>query len=550
MAHPHPSCLAPAFVAFAAASVAATPTAPVDVVGHVTAATIYTEGASVERDVTVPGGARLLEVRCVPDNLADESLQVDGPAGLRVGEMRWERLSTAESTACHHSAHEGQLRTLEEQRAALAAKLTADEIAVEYLHRWGSLPGTPLAGSHAANGVPQPASPAQSAEALRRAAADLLEDQARLKRQAHDADEAIARVQSLVGAETRGERGWSVVHIEVATPAQALLHVRYQVSQASWRPVYRATLDSAAGTVRLERQAELIQASGEDWTDVHVRLATGQPHREPSGPQPQPWAITVREPTGPAHVDHESALAAGVQRVEVTGSSIKLKDMIGEQTDVDLSPVQVGATQRTFDAVFDTSRPITLASDGGGHMLTLDTTVLPAIARVRVLPDRGSSAWLVAEVARPAGTWPVGAMHLWRDGVLVGTARWQPEPGPRITLPFGRDDLLDVQVANPGPTKAEAGFLGSRAQRRYEMVATLTNRHATPVTVEMLDSAPVAMDDKVRASSTYDPLPTATAWHDKPGVAQWLLPMDAGQSRQVHVTHVVDAPDGAMLSGR
>src|SRR5258707_10425094 len=65
---------------------------------------------------------------------------------------------------------------------------------------------------------------------------------------------------------------------------------------AGWRPAYRAGLDSAGSKVLLERQGAISQTTGEDWTNVKLKLSTGQPRLSPQGPEPRPWKLSLYSP--------------------------------------------------------------------------------------------------------------------------------------------------------------------------------------------------------------------------------------------------------------
>ncbi|UUZ51559.1 DUF4139 domain-containing protein [Massilia sp. B-10] len=64
----------------------------------------------------------------------------------------------------------------------------------------------------------------------------------------------------------------------------------------SWKPGYRASLDSGASTIELARLATVAQNTGEDWSNVKLTLSTSQPRQSPVGREAQPWLLSWTRP--------------------------------------------------------------------------------------------------------------------------------------------------------------------------------------------------------------------------------------------------------------
>jgi uncharacterized protein (TIGR02231 family) len=89
------------------------------------------------------------------------------------------------------------------------------------------------------------------------------------------------------------------VSVQLASARAANVRLSYQVRGPSWQPSYRAQLNTAKQQVQLERQALVVQASGEDWSNVRLRLSTGQPSRSTQGVMPRPWTVDIAQPLPP-----------------------------------------------------------------------------------------------------------------------------------------------------------------------------------------------------------------------------------------------------------
>jgi uncharacterized protein (TIGR02231 family) len=173
-----------------------------------------------------------------------------------------------------------------------------------------------------------------------------------------------------------------------------------------------------------------------------------------------------------------------------------------------------------------------------------------ATLALRTSPQLDASAFLIAETAWPAGVWPAGPIQLVRDGAFVGTGRWNALDGERLTLSFGRDELVRVLAEPERDQQATGGFTGSRAERRLQRAYVIENHHRTPIDVQVLEAAPVSVDEQVRVTATFAPQPGELAWNKQPGVAMWTLAVGAGQSARVAADYVIGYPKDARLQQR
>ncbi|NRA75285.1 MAG: mucoidy inhibitor MuiA family protein, partial [Planctomycetes bacterium] len=70
---------------------------------------------------------------------------------------------------------------------------------------------------------------------------------------------------------------WSAtVLIQTQEEGQATVELAHDVPGARWIPVHQAILDEANGQVHWQSKAQVLQQSGEDWTDVQLTLSTAR----------------------------------------------------------------------------------------------------------------------------------------------------------------------------------------------------------------------------------------------------------------------------------
>ena len=515
---------------------------------RIVAATVYPDSARVERELKVPGGTRHIVLACVPAAVDVSTLQVDGDPELRLGEIRTTPLPQTRWAECDPSPLEKQTQALALKRASLEAQRDSNELALSYLKVWGS---SAHAGDRAdiAESVPKasakPASPPRPgalAGDLRQAAFDILVEQARVKREL----EALEREDTRLGdavPPSRGKAGWRSVRFDVWTPAAAALRVHYNVTNAWWRPTYRATFDTTRASLRIDRQADIVQGSGEDWGDVRVTLSTGRANRAAQAQLPHAWLldVVVPQPLGAIAYAPAAAPMNDMQRVEITGSSVKR---------LAAEPPPWGATATTTEVAteFSVAQTVTLPSDGETHTLQLASQAVAATLKRRVTPRTDRAVYLLAEAPRPAGSWPAGPLQSWVDGALVGRTQWQPSQGDKLEIALGQDDQMRVDIETPGAFTQARGVFGGSTERTSTAVYAVVNRHPSAVTVELLDAAPVPVNEAIHVTHAYVPQPTATDWNKTPGIVEWTLAIPAQETRRVSITHAVTASRDVIVS--
>lgn len=524
-----------ACAALAAIAAAAAVTAQAATPSRITDVTLYPDSATVVRTATVAAGARSVELACLPMTFDADSLRVEGDSSIRVGDVRVESVPS-EGSGCARTALDTQIRALEDQRAALGVQIQANALSASYLkavsERTGGDGRTPATDFSTLG---------RATDALARNAQDVFTRQEQLKKRDAELKAQLDALQRTHGSASSTLR---TVRIAVAAPRGGELRVSYQTSRAGWRPAYQASVDSVRSNVVVERQATLAQSTGEDWRGVHLRLSTGQPRNTPRGPEPYAWQLDIQPP--PQAMPYPAAPAAAIAPAP--------KARFGrnnEQREADAEPLfEVNPVQTAFATEFDLQGATELPSDAQKVTLTLASETLPAKLAARSTPRMDATAYLVATVDRPQGIWPAGTMQLRRDGAVVGSTQWNPaSEDQKVTLPFGRDDLVTVVVETPKTFQRSVGLLDNRNERQLAALYTVRNRHRDAIDVQILEATPVSQSDDIKVRSTFTPEPAKRNWERRAGVIAWEQTIPAGESARFSADYLISYPKDARITG-
>lgn len=497
--------------------------------------TLYPDSATIVRTTSVAPGARSVELTCLPPTFDVDSLRVEGDSSIRVGDVRVEAVPS-EGSGCAKTALETQIRTLQDQRTALDVQIKANALSASYLkavsERTGG-DGRAPATDFSTLG--------RATDALARNAQEVFTRQEQLQKR--DA-ELKAQLDALQQTHGSGSSTLRTVRIAVAAPRGGELRVSYQTSRAGWRPAYQASVDSVRSSVIVERQATIAQATGEDWRGVRLRLSTGQPRNTPRGPEPYAWQLNIQPP--PQAMPYPAAPAVAMAPAP--------KARLGrnnEQRETDAAPLfDVNTVQTAFATEFEVPTTVELPSDAQKVTFTLASETLPAKLTARSTPRMDTSAYLIATLDRPQGIWPAGTLQLRRDGAVVGTTQWNPAgEDQKVTLPFGRDDLVTVVVDTPKTFQRSVGLLDNRNERQLGALYTVRNRHRDAIDVEILEATPVSQSDDIKVRSTFTPEPAKRDWEHRPGVIAWQQTIPAGESARFSADYLITYPKDARVTG-
>jgi uncharacterized protein (TIGR02231 family) len=495
--------------------------------------TLYPGSATVERVVQVAPGATQVEITGLPANFDKDTVRLQADAGIQVGQVVTRDQARADSPSAREADLEAKVQALQDQVAAIDADIKSAQIVQGYLERLGT-GGDKPAPVDAKN-------LAGTLDAIRKGAFDAFErvrnDETKKRAVTKQLDAAkrdLAQAQA-------GTHAGRTITVQVAARQGGKIVLAYQVDRAGWKPAYRAALDSNASTIDLERMATISQRTGEDWSNVKLRLSTGQPGLVAYAPDPAPWLLDYRPP-----VDRRS------RQVETMPAApppppAPLTDVVSAE---DVGIPAVLETMLNFTTEFDVPARVTLASDGREIAVSLSRQTIKAAQRVVVAPRTGNRTPVVtAEAPRPDGVWLPGQVQLQRDGSYVGALFWNPQAGEQFRLAFGRDPLVRVTVEDRDRKSGQTGFFNGANQRRIAQAYVVTSTHRQPIDVLVLEPTPVSESDKVTVKTALRPEPDVRDWQQRRGLVGWTRTLKPNETARFDVDYVIDYPKEGYVQG-
>ena len=477
--------------AFAAARVEA---ADIEAASAVDAVTVYPDGASVTRVVTVelPAGDTTLVLKDFPLKLDPSSLRVEGEAnaGLTIGAI--DTRSPRAAPPVNLPELDKRIETLKDERADLDGAIAAATARRKFAERFAETSPAGIGEKGEARPLADwRAAFAAVADEVAAANAAIREAQRRQR----DIDREIARLE-----QDRATRPPSKLEVKIGlaanAPAKAMLHVTYTVPAARWTALYDARLDTGAKdrkpALELVRRAEITQATGEDWPDVALSVSTVRTALGGKAPELNP--LVVQYPLV-AQAAAPSSVPAGARSLQPHVA--KEQSLFADQAVEKKAVAEVSG----FQVVFRIPGRVSVgASEGAKSVYISDATISPDLV-VRSVPVIDPTAFLEASFIQgeDAPLLP-GRISIYRDGVFVGRGQMAAAgKEEKVRLGFGADDKVKIVRSVVKRNEGSTGLIVTTSKTDERAFKTaIRNGHDFPIRVAVEDQLPVSENDDIQ----------------------------------------------------
>ncbi len=517
-------------VALAAGEVRA---ANIDVSSAVDAVTVYPDGASVTRVVTLdlPAGENSAVLKDFPLTLDPSSLRVEGEAGARLTIGAIEASPPLAAPPVNLPELDKRLEALNDQRDDLQDVLDAATERRKFAVRFAEASPVGIGDKGEARPI------AEWRAAFAAVAEEVAITDAAIRdavRKQREIDREVARLQQ---DRTQKPSSKMEVRIELAAAAatKATLRVTYTVRNARWTPLYDARLDTGARdrkpALELVRRAEITQETGEDWSNVALAVSTVRTAR--GGKAPDLNSLIVQYPQPSRSAAPVSAPASPpfdrIQQFRFGGGTSG-----AEKAEERQATTEVGG----FQVVFKIPGRISLgASEGAKSLRVASANIAPDLA-VRAVPVLNPTAFLEASFKQGEDA-PLlaGAVAIYRDGVFVGRG-YMAAAGKdeTVRLGFGADDKIRIERAVLKRNEGTGGLIVTTSktdERAFK--TTVRNGHDFPIRIAIEDQLPVSEnEDIVVEMLPQTTAPTTTNIRDKRGVLEWAYEAKAGEVKDIN----------------
>lgn len=479
--------------------------------------TVYPNGALIERQIPVRAGEKLISLEGLPANFDITALKVQSQ---NVDVTAVTHLDSALNKPSGRESAQllQQIKQLEQQISKLSAQIQAAELQNKFL-------GNVTTGN---------------ASTVRQQAYDAFLTISTASQEKQQLEQRLAELNqdlAQIGDHQFNQRS---LQLHTLAPQSGQINIAYQVPYATWRPSYKAELNSRTQKMTLTRMAMIAQKTGEDWDNVQITLSTNTPKSVVQQVEPSTWLVDYYE----ANKDRASLL-----EMAPPPSPMAAKMSRANHEDGPAFP-QFEPVQQTYSTQFTTTTRTSIPSSSQQISLPLDQQNLNAQLTAWVIPQqRADRAFLSVETDRVTGDWPSGLIKLYRDGDYIGQRQWQNPTGDKMHFNFGEDEQLQVIVKNQPQKRDEAGSFSKNVQTTQSKHYQVKNHHQQAVDLIVFESLPQSQNGALKVSSQFSQPPTQTTWEGTEGIYQWRQQLAPQQSFDLNIDYQFKYPSDGYTSG-
>ncbi|WP_026201915.1 mucoidy inhibitor MuiA family protein [Bradyrhizobium sp. WSM2793] len=513
--------------------------ADLDATSAIDTVTVYPDGATVTRVITVdlPSGDSTLVAKDFPLGLDASSIRVEGEGGakLTIGTID---ARSPRAAPVNLPELEKRIEALNDQRADLQGAIDSANARRKFAEHFAETSPAGIGDKGEARPIAEwRAAFAAVGEEI--ASADTVIRDATRKTREIDRQIAQLEVERKAKPPSKLE-----VRMDVAATAatKATLRVTYAVRNARWMPLYDARLDTGAKDrkpqLELIRRAEITQSTGEDWSNVTLGVSTTRISRGGSAPELHSLVAQYPQVPKPLAAGSVSDLArpAPVLRQMQSPAMAKIAEAAEprERADEQQAIAEIG----DFQATFKIPGRVSLGAAEGAKSLRIAAMTVPADLAVRAAPVLDPTAFLEASFKQTDDTTLLpGKVAIYRDGVFVGRGKLSASAKDDIVrLGFGADDKVRIERAVLKRNEGSAGVLVTTSktdERTFK--TTIRNGHDFPIKVAIEDQLPVSeSEDIVVEMLPATTPPTASNIRDRRGVLEWSFDAKPGEVKDIN----------------
>jgi len=534
--------------------------AEVEAVSRVDAVTVFPMGAEVARvaKVQLEKGDHTILFRDLPAGAIEGSIRVEGNATgkLEIGSVDTRRTfvlrADAEASASERRRLEAEIEVVRDERGRFEAQVQGAETQKSLIANLAQLPARPAPSAGSERGEDWTAILTLIAAGTAEAQRVQQEAQIRIReidRKIEDLEKQLVSV-----AAERTERTEAKVFVVAQSALEADITVRYQVSHASWTPLYDVRLVTGAKTVApkidLTRRAAINQKTGESWDNVALTLSTTRPTAGAAAPDLKPLIVDFEPEARPAPMSMPEAVGRAADETAVAqeqDDGERFRDGLAAAAPVRKMAVAekpAEVIQAPFQALYAVPGRLTIPETGESKRVQLGAETAEPQLTVRAVPKVDAKAYLYAKFNLPKGS-PLlpGVVSLFRDGTFVGTGRLPLlSPGEEHELGFGIDDLVRVRHSIAQETRGETGLISTSRTDSRNYVLSVKSMHERAISMAVFDQIPVSANQDIKVELTGKTAPTEQNVDDKRGVLMWEGKLEPDQEQTIEFGYRVSWP--------
>ncbi|RLB69817.1 MAG: hypothetical protein DRH07_09935 [Deltaproteobacteria bacterium] len=482
-----------------------------------TAVTLYPNGATISEQTNIAAGSEVVTL-LLPNVAIPKSLKLAllNAPGEKISGIEYQSVLPDSSG---FQKLRDKISQLEQKIAAVDDQLKSRALALDYWKTEQEFPIKTLADTR------------EMGKIIAEESIVLLQESSQFRQQKLKLEKQLKEAKNQLQQKTgNNQRNWKI-EVRLAQPAATKLELAYsyRVRHAGWKSDY--TLNALPGKKKVEWiwSAKIIQQTGINWNGIHLKIASTEPVFTLTPPPVRPWEIRERQ-------------------VGIAPRNMKMKAMVMSQ-------------EVAMDAVADKEESMPVRTEGQLFDLydlgKVDiTTGKESQIKIREglwhakftylsRPLLSEQVFLQAnlDLTKDFLPLPTGMASIQVDGVHVGQRRFSLHEKQNVTMSFGSDPGLIVDVKTDH-VAGEKGLLSKKYTYSWNWTINFTNNKKIAVDLKVEDSSPHIGHQKITLKESFS-LPQP---HREKGKLIWNLALPPQGKRQIKYGYSVEYPENMPVS--
>ncbi|OQA96746.1 MAG: hypothetical protein BWY22_01619 [Bacteroidetes bacterium ADurb.Bin217] len=364
-----------------------------------------------------------------------------------------------------------------------------------------------------------------------------------VQKQIQDADKQLRELQNK-GQEVTGE---ILVTVSSKVQQSIQLECNYYVAEAGWQPIYDIRVKDVASPVAITYKATVYQNTGVSWSNVAVRLSTGNPTMGGTAPVLTPWILRGYKPQAVMKVGY----AASAPRI-----AEPVVDDYAFDNEVALEAKSIKSVVKKTKAVVDNklttiefaiNEPLSLVSNDKEALVTIQEYAIPAAYSYIAIPKLDKDAFLMAYIkGYEAYNFLSGNANLYFEGAFVGQSYFDTEQTQdSLAVSLGRDKGIQIERKRVDEY-SDKKFIGQKRKQQFTYDILVRNAKSVAVPIIIQDQIPLSSQQDIAVESISHPEGLLDA---KTGLVTWKFTLDKATTKKLQISFTVEYPKDLNVEG-
>jgi uncharacterized protein (TIGR02231 family) len=321
------------------------------------------------------------------------------------------------------------------------------------------------------------------------------------------------------------------------------LTINYVVANAGWQAVYDLRAINTKSPMQLNYKANVFQSTGEEWTNVRMKLSTANPSQGGLKPELYTWNLNFYQPIYGSRSPRYKA-AGAVNRAAVPEEGRM------DSADVILAKAQevsqyVNTVQTSLNTEFEISLPYSVSSSSKPTLVDIRNHELKADYLYATAPKLDADAFLIAR----ATGWEEfsllpGEANVFFEGTFVARSYIDPNNiKDTLAVSMGRDKRIVVKREKLKDFTSRK-LIGSNQRDSYAYEISVRNTKNEPVKITVEDQIPVSQNSQIEVTA----VDMGGAKYNKDtGKLQWELTLQPNETKKVSYKFEVKYPKDRII---